>query len=157
MKPTTLVTAFVGFCAMATTLSAQGFDLEVSGLDGSSKVFTFEELEALPQTTFETETIWTDGDQEFTGVSLAALLREADVDGETLRMTALNDYAVEMPMDEIGDEFPIVAIRLNGDTISVRDKGPFWIVYPFDSAPEYQTETTFSRSVWQLKALTVTE
>jgi len=156
MKPSILPLAFAGFCAFATTLLAQNFGLEVSGRGGETMVFSFEELEALPQATFETETMWTDGDQEFTGVPLATLLREAGVEGETLRMTALNDYAVEMPMSEIGEDFPIVALRLNGNAISVRDKGPYWIVYPFDSTPEFQTETIFARSVWQLKALSVT-
>ena len=38
-------------------------------------------------------------------------------------MVALNDYAVEMPIDEIGETYPVVATRMNGETMGVRDKG----------------------------------
>ncbi|MEC8574513.1 MAG: oxidoreductase, partial [Pseudomonadota bacterium] len=41
--------------------------------------------------------------------------------------------------------------------MSLRDKGPLWIVYPFDSDPAYQTEAIYSRSIWQLEEITVTK
>ena len=39
--------------------------------------------------------------------------------------------------------------------MTVRDKGPFWIIYPFDSNPDYQSEVIYSRSIWQLNRLEV--
>jgi hypothetical protein len=39
--------------------------------------------------------------------------------------------------------------------MSLREKGPLWIIYPFDSSPEYQTELTYSRSIWQLNRIEV--
>jgi hypothetical protein len=32
----------------------------------------------------------------------------------------------------------------------VRDKGPLWVVYPYDSKPDYQSELIYVRSIWQL-------
>ena len=39
--------------------------------------------------------------------------------------------------------------------MSLRDKGPLWIVYPFDSNPSYSTEVTYARSIWQLDRIEV--
>ena len=52
---------------------------------------------------------------------------------------------------------PIIAYRLNGDRMSVRDKGPLWVVYPYDSDQVYQTEVIYSRSIWQLYRIDVIE
>ena len=43
----------------------------------------------------------------------------------------------------------------NGEPMSVRDKGPLWVVYNFDSNPEFQTEVMYSRSIWQLDRIVV--
>ncbi|MFM7446066.1 MAG: oxidoreductase, partial [Tabrizicola sp.] len=48
---------------------------------------------------------------------------------------------------------PILAYLQNGEPMSVREKGPLWVVYPYDLKAEYQTEVTFSRSIWQLVRL----
>ena len=40
---------------------------------------------------------------------------------------------------------------------SVRDKGPLFLVYPFDTNPETYNEKYFSRSVWQIKEIEVGE
>ncbi len=39
--------------------------------------------------------------------------------------------------------------------MSVREKGPLWIVYPYSSSPEFQNEVIYSRSIWQLNRITV--
>ena len=37
----------------------------------------------------------------------------------------------------------------------VRDKGPLFIVYPFDSDPALKSRTFYGRSVWQVAKLVV--
>jgi hypothetical protein len=39
--------------------------------------------------------------------------------------------------------------------MAVRDKGPLFIVYPFDSRSDLRSERYYSRSAWQLRALEV--
>jgi hypothetical protein len=34
--------------------------------------------------------------------------------------------------------------------MSIREKGPLWLVYPYDLNKAYQSETIYSRSIWQL-------
>jgi hypothetical protein len=49
----------------------------------------------------------------------------------------------------------ILALKRDGETLSRRDKGPIWIVYPRDDFPELQLETINARWVWQLIELEV--
>ncbi|MDN5568912.1 MAG: molybdopterin-dependent oxidoreductase [Paracoccus sp. (in: a-proteobacteria)] len=121
--------------------------------DAGVRDYDLAALQALPKVSFTTSTIWTEGKQEFTGVALTDLLADAGIKEGNVMATAINDYAVEIPLDEIEDKAPIVAYHLNGEPMSVRDKGPLWIVYPYDESVEYQTETNFSRSIWQLDRL----
>lgn len=114
-------------------------------------------LTALPETTFETSTIWTEGVHSFTGVSLADLMAELGVEDGTLVATAINDYAVEIPVSDAVEGGPIVAYRMDGEEMTVRDKGPLWIIYPYDSDADYRTEVIYSRSIWQLDRLEVVQ
>ncbi|MGP1357715.1 oxidoreductase [Roseicyclus sp.] len=112
-------------------------------------------LRSLGPVVIETTTIWTDGVQTFEGVELADLLAALGAEGTTLRAVALNDYAVDIPVSDAVEGGPVVAYLRNGAPMSLREKGPLWIVYPFDSAPEYQTELVYSRSIWQLDRIEV--
>lgn len=112
-------------------------------------------LKALPVTTFETTTMWTDGVKKFEGVELKTLLSMLKVEKGTLSATAINDYRIEIPVAEIEAGGPIVAYMMDGAPMSVRDKGPLWLVYPYDSNAKYQSEVVFSRSIWQLNRLEI--
>jgi len=114
-------------------------------------------LAALPTRTFETGTVWTDTVEAFTGVPLKTLLEHVEAEGDMLRATAINDYSVEIPVSEIEDNAPIVAFLRNGEEMSLRDKGPLWIIYPFDADARYQREVIYSRSIWQLERLEILE
>ena len=92
---------------------------------------------------------------QFDGVSLKALLDRLGVVSGTLKMYAVNDYAVEVPVSDAVEGGPILAYAQDGKQMSVRDKGPLWLVYPFDLDPEYRTEVIYSRSIWQLVKIEV--
>ena len=110
-------------------------------------------LEALPVTTFETSTIWTDGVHSFTGVSLTDLAAELDVQSGQFLATAINDYTVEIPVSDAVQGGPIIAYLMDGGEMSVRDKGPLWVIYPYDSDADFRSEVIYSRSIWQLDSL----
>ena len=112
-------------------------------------------LEEIGTTEFETTTIWTEGTQSFTGVALADLLAAVGAKGTTLRASAVNDYAVDIPVSDAVDGGPIVAFLRNGEPMSLRNKGPLWIVYPYDSSDVFQSELIYSRSIWQLDRIEV--
>ena len=113
-------------------------------------------LRELDETTFTTKTPWTEGEHTFTGASLAALMTRLDIEDATLAATAINDYAIEIPTSDAVEGGPIVAYEMDGQPMSVRDKGPLWIVYPYDANEDYRSELTYSRSIWQLDRIVVT-
>ncbi len=112
-------------------------------------------LSRLPNQRYETTTIWTKGEQTFTGIMLKELLSWLGAKGSAIRLIALNDYAVTVPLDEIYDEAPLIAYLTNGEAMSVREKGPIWVVYPYDSSDRWRQQTSYARSVWQLSRIEV--
>jgi hypothetical protein len=126
----------------------------VTNADGAAR-FDMEMLRALPAVEFSTATIWTDGARRYVGTPLKALLDRVGAHGSTVRATALNAYAITIPLDEITDDAPIIAYLEDGAPMSVRNRGPLWILYPFDDDPRWRTEVVYSRSIWQLERLDV--
>lgn len=122
---------------------------------GEAAVFDRAMLEAMEPATFATSTIWTEGKVEFTGVPLSDLLRKLGIESGTLKATAINDYAVDIPVAEALQDPAIVAYKMNGKPMSVREKGPLWIVYPYDQNKKFQAEVYYSRSIWQLDRIVV--
>jgi hypothetical protein len=112
-------------------------------------------LDALPQRETVTRTPWYDGPQRFSGPLLATLLDTVEAGGTRLRVIAVNDYSAELPLEEVRTLPVILASRHNGAPMSLRDKGPLFVIYPFDEVPGLLNETTLSRSVWQVRAIEI--
>ena len=112
-------------------------------------------LQAMGATTFATSTIWTEGRHVYTGVLLTVFAADLKTGGARLKFHALNDYAIEMPVAEATAQGPILAYRMDDQPMSVRDKGPIWVIYPFDAGPQFRTDTIYSRSIWQLDRIDV--
>ena len=129
--------------------------LTVTNPDGKSSDFSMAGLAAMPQREFKTETPWLAGAARFSGPLLRDLLAKAGLEGHDIKAVALNDYAVSIPFTDIRDHDVIVASHLNGQEMSVRDKGPLWVMYPFSQAPALKTETNYSRCIWQLNRIQV--
>lgn len=122
---------------------------------GETAQFDREMLMQLASETYATNTTWTEGKQEFVGVPLHVLLDRIGATGTTVEAMAINDYAVEIPMSDAAPGRALVAYLRNGAEMSIRDKGPLWVVYPFDSSSEFRTEVIYGRSIWQLDRITV--
>lgn len=112
-------------------------------------------FEALPMTTVKTETPWTEGMAIFEGVPLKSLLDLAGATGKQVHAIALNDYAVDVPIEDAANPQVIVAYRMNGETMRVRDKGPLWLIYPLSDDPTLRNEATHSKMIWQIKVLDI--
>lgn len=129
--------------ALGPDAPAGGYALDLAGLQS----FAPEE--------FSTTTIWTEGLLKFTGVPLRDLLTAAGAVGTTVTAEALNGYAVDIPIADLDEKAPIIAYFINDETFSRRDKGPLWVVYPYDRDEKYKSEIAFAFSIWQLQRLTV--
>jgi hypothetical protein len=107
-------------------------------------------LQALPRTGFATSTVWTEGVAHYEGVLLRDLLQAVGARGSHLRASAIDGYLVEIPLDELFGDGPILAFLRDGAPMPVRDRGPLWLIYPYDDNPAFRNDTTYSRSIWQL-------
>ncbi len=149
-----ILLAMVASQAMADTVLTVTGDVSETAV-GPKWHFEESDLRALPLVRFETDTIWTEGTQVFEGVSLAALLSHVGASDGNLFATAANDYTVTIPTSDAVENGPIIAYLRNGEKMSLRDKGPLWIVYPFAGNDAYKTEEYYSRSIWQLDRIEV--
>lgn len=122
---------------------------------GADAQFDMAMLEALPQSSFVTRTPWYAQARRFTGPLLRDVLDAAGADGQQLRLLALNDYRVDMPVDDAMRHDVVVARLVDGRAMSVRDKGPLFVIYPFDANAELRTATYYNRSAWQLRTIEV--
>lgn len=112
-------------------------------------------LAAMPQRSIDTRTPWFDRSRRFTGPLLRDVLAAAGASGRTLQATALNDYRVEIPFDDVQRHDVVLARLLDDRPMPVREKGPLFVIYPFDEKPELATQVHFSRCIWQLRSITV--
>ena len=84
-----------------------------------------------------------------------ALLDAVGAQGQTLQMVALNDYAVNVPVSDAREFGPLLATHIDGKVLGVRDKGPLFLIYPFDAKPETRADQYYGRSIWQITRITV--
>jgi hypothetical protein len=50
-----------------------------------------------------------------------------------------------------------LATLADGKPMSVREKGPVWMLFPYDDVAAYRTEQTYARSIWQLNRIEITD
>lgn len=116
------------------------------------RTLTAAEVETLAQVKFTTTTPWTSGDQTFSGPAIGTLAALGGVPVSEALFTALNDYEMSVPAEDWEQLGAILAIRRNGELMPIKDKGPFWVMYPISSNPDkLDTQFYHGRMVWQVK------
>lgn len=112
-------------------------------------------LDTLPRETLSTSTVVTDGIHHFGGFMVRDLLERVGAEGDMAVASALNDYVIEIPMEDFENFDVLVATHMDGEKLTPRDKGPLWIVYPRDDHGELQDIRYDYRWVWQLNRLEI--
>lgn len=149
---TALTALFLAFFSAPLFASPE---LVVEGSSGTL-VFDFEELEAFPQTTVVTASPYFDGKEEFSGPTLKRVVERFGLSGETtLTMHALNDYKVGGSVEQLMDLDAIIATRRDSKKMSVRNRGPFWVILPLSDRPELDVEEVHRFMVWQLSRISL--
>lgn len=120
---------------------------------GHKAQFSLEQLLAHADKEIVTNTPWTDDNTKFVGVSAKALLQIIGVDKADLKVTALNNYWSTIPYDDIEKYNPLFAVKKNDTVMSVRDKGPIWVIYPLSEFNQVNNEVLHSRMVWQVSQI----
>ena len=112
--------------------------------------FSIRDLEKLGTISFSTTTPWFDGQVLFEGGSFKKLFEYIKPQGNLLEVIALNDYVITIPIDDLVNNDAILAVKRNGQYMSIQDKGPLFIVYPYDSQMRLKNQIYYTRSVWQV-------
>lgn len=123
--------------------------------NGETAEFDLPMLEALGLESFSTTTPWYQDRVTFEGVLMANLLRHVGATGSSISVTALNDYTTDIPIEDFNAYRVILALKRDGAYMPVRDKGPLFIVYPYDSDPALKHQRIYSRSAWQVASIVV--
>jgi hypothetical protein len=159
-----------GLAALPATALAQGAAplgqpqaaplLSVSGRigvrnRGNAAVFDMAMIEALGLTGFTTVTPWFDGPVRFDGVPMARLMDAVGATGEVVTAIALNDYSTDIPVSDFARFGVLLATKRDGQRMPVAEKGPLFIVYPYDSNPDLRARQYYSRSAWSVAQLVV--
>ena len=126
---------------------------------------------AFPPKIIETNTPWTNGEKRrYRGASLKEVLARNGLSEATIiEAIALDDYQSKQEMKEINTFDPIIATEIdctNADKASKAcapgqefrpltdaDRGPYYIVWPYDQLPKASDPGDNSRWVWFLVAL----
>ena len=132
-------------------------NIAVTNTPEGSATFDRAMLAAMPRSAIETTTPWTEGAQRFEGVSLADLVARLGATGTRITARALNDYSYTFDLADAMSRGALIADLTNGKQMSVRERGPLWIVFPLDDMTgmsEVERHEMQSRMVWQLKQIT---
>lgn len=89
------------------------------------------------------------------GAKVEDVLNASGLVGDTVHVVALDGYAVDLPRGDFAKYPALFATEIDGKKLSVRDKGPAWIIYPVSDFKELDDPVFEARSVWQLKTVTV--
>ncbi|MCA1334508.1 molybdopterin-dependent oxidoreductase [Pseudooceanicola marinus] len=155
-----LATLLLGLSVLLSALppnDAKAEDAPLLRLTLGDEVITYDlaTLQEMPTTGFETTTIWTEGVQAFRGIRMTDFLARHGIEGGVLQLIAANDYAIEIPVDSFRPDGAILAYERNGTPMTLRSKGPLWLVYPYDSSSDFRSEVIYSNSIWQLDRIIV--
>jgi hypothetical protein len=126
-----------------------------SGAEVALDVATIQELGS---GTIETTTDWEwhEGPQTFAGVPLLAVLDAAGATGDTITVTAIDEYAVTMSRAELEKHGALLATALNGQPLTAESFGPLWLVFPYDAMDDPAERKAYTdRSVWSVVRIDV--
>ncbi|MCG8613730.1 MAG: oxidoreductase [Pseudomonadales bacterium] len=112
-------------------------------------------LQNKSQHEINTQVPWLEGKYRFTGPLMRDLLSDLGATGKSLRIRAMDGYSVVIPVSDFSRYNVILAISRDGQRMRVRDRGPTWIMYPFDAVPELKQELYYRRSIWQIVSIEV--
>jgi hypothetical protein len=123
--------------------------------EGSTAVFDRSMLEGLGSATITTNSPWYDGPMRFDGVPMTRVMDAVGANGQTLTAIALNDYSTDIPIADFARFGVLLATRRAGAPMLVSERGPLFIIYPYDAYPELRTRLYYSRSAWSVAQLIV--
>ena len=128
--------------------------IDCANADGAA-LFDLGLVDSLGTDRLRTWTPWTDGEPLFEGVLGRRLMSAVCARGERAVARARNDYATDIPLEDFRRWPVLLATRMDGARLQLRDKGPIWVIYPWADYPELNNRLTRQKSIWQLASLVI--
>lgn len=153
----TVINIMISFSILlAATSSANEFDLGLKiQCTGKITLLTSSDFSKIKRSKVHTKNSWSEI-SDFEGVSVKDLMTYAGCSGNTLNVHAINDYWAEIPMSDVNNFNILLADTINGKKLTLRDFGPYWIIYPVSDYPEELNKPIYGgRSIWQVDSITI--
>ena len=115
--------------------------------------FDYAMLTALGLVTEQIDTEWTPAGAVFEGIRARKLVEAVGATGRRVRVTALNDYSVSVPFEDLADFDTLLATSRDGQRLRLRNQGPVWLMYVPHDRPDELPTVLNHRMVWQLQTL----
>lgn len=125
---------------------------------GAEVALDLETIRSLGSGSIETTTDWDwhEGPQTFSGVPLLAVLDAAGATGDTITVTAVDEYAATVSRPDLEKHGALLATTLNGEPLTVESFGPLWLVFPYDAMADPAERKAYTdRSVWSVVRIDV--
>lgn len=118
--------------------------------------FDREMLLSFRQVKIITSSPWESGINTYVGPKVSDIFERVGASGSEVRVTALNGYKVTISEKDIRQYDFIIALSKNGEKLTVRERGPLFLIYSFDDHPDAFLEHYLNRkTVWQVSELIV--
>ncbi|WP_284381234.1 hypothetical protein [Litoribrevibacter albus] len=109
----------------------------------------------LPRKSITTSSHITEVPVTYSGPLFTDLLTLLGSKGRTVVVIAWDDYLAEISVDDLDKYGVILADSENGKQLTLSDRGPLYVVFPFSDFPEIRNDLYYNKSVWQIKAIEV--
>ena len=121
----------------------------------ASAIFDRAMLQALGTAAITTRTPWYNGPVQFEGVPMVRLMDAVGAEGEKVTAVALNDYSMDIPLSDFTRFRVLLAMLRDGAPMPANERGPLFIVYPYDADSALRSPLYYGRSVWSVAQLIV--
>lgn len=124
---------------------------------GQTLEFDMAALESIGVVEYTVDDQQAEGDlATFRGVLISDLLDVvgASAEATTLMATALNDYAVEIPVADVRDHAVMLATSVDSERMSVARYGPTRVIYPYHTG-EFDRAVYEPRWIWQVATIEI--
>ncbi|MFB9216325.1 hypothetical protein [Vibrio sinaloensis] len=112
-------------------------------------------LSELEVATIRTNNHVVDSVVEYKGPTLASVLEYVGAKGTQVKVIAWDDYVVTIPVNDIKKYQVLLATHEAGTRMTIDDKGPLFVVFPFSDHAELRNDFYYSLSVWQVRELVI--
>ena len=150
---------FFLYCSSVAGDQAPEVNLQIS--TGLVQSWSLGKVDTLLQQRATTHSPFFPGTKTFSGPLLADLLAAAfsaePKESTPIKLIALNNYSIETTFGKLKHADAIVATRKNDLPMSIRDRGPFWIIFPLTKRPDLENEDFYRLMIWQLSDIIIGE